>query len=49
MGILKRHQECVCVTKFTDIPGKNHSKQWQNVNNKINRISELKKSCSDKS
>jgi hypothetical protein len=48
MGILGKHQRCVTNTEWTNIPGKKHSNQWQNANNKIDQISRLKKSCIDK-
>ena len=48
MGILGKHQRCVCNTEWTNIPGKKHSIHWQNINNKIDYISKLKRSCVDK-
>jgi hypothetical protein len=35
VGILGKHQRNVCMTEWTDIPGKKLSGQWQKINSKI--------------
>jgi len=48
VGILAREDRCVTMTEWTDVPGKKLSKQWQNVNSKIDHLKNLKKKNTDK-
>lgn len=49
VGILGKHQRCVCITEWTNVPGKRHATEWAKVNNKIDHLNKLKKNCADKS
>jgi len=48
VGILGKHQRCVCITEWTNIPGKRHATEWTKVNAKIDQLNKLKKNCADK-
>lgn len=48
VGILGKHQRCVCITEWTNIPGKRHATEWTKVNTKIDHLNKLKKNCADK-